>query len=160
MKKTFKTKYAVKMAFPVWHLFEVSERDHHTFERLVTEMEMRSFQNSKDAQAPLTQLLVAETLQRNTERKTERKKETWAKIMEFICFDHQLLSVVLCSWELQMTNVLTESTLHSARESIFMFVCLLWLYQTVDKHVDSLMSYILHRVFLTVFWISHRGSYC
>lgn len=92
------------------------------------------------AQAPLTQLPVTETLQQQQPySKTSKKpKEISAKIMEFICLDHQPLSIVEDEGFKRHMSYLDPRYILPGRK-YFTDVCLPQLYQEVYTHIDNLM---------------------
>ncbi|KAL7392215.1 hypothetical protein ABVT39_021301 [Epinephelus coioides] len=92
------------------------------------------------AQAPLTQLPVTEPLQQQQPySKTSKKpKEISAKIMEFICLDHQPLSIVEDEGFKRLMSYLDPRYILPGRK-YFTDVCLPQLYQEVYTHIDNLM---------------------
>ena len=92
-------------------------------------------------QTPLTQLTVTETYKRQQpySNDSKKKKELNEKVMEFICLDHQPLSVVEDIGFKRLVNCLDPRYTLPSRK-YFTDQCLPELYQTIYSHIQNLMK--------------------
>ncbi|XP_032358832.1 zinc finger BED domain-containing protein 4 [Etheostoma spectabile] len=122
------------------HLKVSHRKEYEEFSKLASAKTERE-RSCVAAPAPLTQLSVTETLQRQQpySNDSKKKKEISAKIMEFICLDHQPLSIVEDEGFRRLMSYMDSRYTLPGRK-YFTDVCLPQLYQTVFAHVDTLMK--------------------
>lgn len=103
----------------------------------------------------LAQLSLKQTLQRGEpyEKDSKKQKEINSKIMEFICLDHQPLSVVDDVGFKRLVNHLDPRYVHQGRK-YFTDVCLPEIYNTVYEHIKTLMSNVTSVSFTSDIWSS------
>lgn len=98
-------------------------------------------EKQRAVQKPLAQLTVTDSMKRKEpySNDSKKQKELNTKVMEFICLDHQPLSVVGDAGFKRLVSSLDPRYTLPGRK-YFTDVCLPELYMTVYKHIDSLMK--------------------